>query len=161
VEALARRVLGEGFLPYAVCLGAKAALPWAYASALLLLDEKGYSHVIVVLDAGSSSPSEVAYQQKQMEDQLRTHEIAEDTTVCMAVPALDAWLLAAYHEHPEAVAEPKRELAMHLALPSLRPEGAERVARELDIGLARSRSPSFDRFVQALEELAKQYAHVA
>jgi len=51
VEPLARRVFGPGFLAYAVTFGAKGMLPGAYATALFLLREKSYAHVVLVFDA--------------------------------------------------------------------------------------------------------------
>jgi hypothetical protein len=39
----------------------------------------------------------------------------------------------------------------------LTPEAAERAAGVLDLALARSRAPSFERFARTLEGLAKQY----
>src|SRR5882724_6098700 len=67
VEPLARRVFGPGFLAYAVTFGAKGMLPGAYATALFLLREKSYAHVVLVFDADSTDPDDVETEQRQAE----------------------------------------------------------------------------------------------
>src|SRR6185503_18711468 len=91
VEALARRLLGGDVHVHAVRLGGKDALPWVYASALRLLEGQGDAYVVVVVDADSAISEEVERQKARLEEQLRMHHLAEDTTVCIAVPTLEAW----------------------------------------------------------------------
>ena len=160
VETVARHLLGPNFHVHAVRLGGKAALPWAYATALRLLGDKGYAHIVVVLDADVSNddPETIERLAWQVRDQFRTHGLEDSTSICIAVPSIEAWLLSAYVEQPEAVLDPKPDLVRHLGVPALSPEVAERAARALDLTLARSRSPNFDHFARTLEGLAMQHA---
>jgi hypothetical protein len=158
VESLARKIFGPKFHVHAVRRGGKAALTWAYTSALVLLEDKGYAHVIVVADADTTDPDDVERQRRRLEGIMSEHHLGPDVvTVCMAVPVIDAWLLARYYDAPETIPDPGKVLETELwqSLGETENELAQAV-RDLDITLARRRSPSFDRFVSTLERLDKQ-----
>jgi len=155
VEALASRILGPSFRPYAVRLGGEVALPWAYATVLSLLEEKHYPHVVLVLDADSTNPNEVERRQQTLQGSLARHHLgANEVTVCLAVPSIEAWLLAGQRADPERVLQPKEELRRLLGKLPLSVERATDLANALDLAIARQRAPSLDRFGATLERLA-------
>jgi hypothetical protein len=157
VETLARRLLGEAFRAYAVRLGGAIAVRWAYSTVLMLLEEKHYQHVVLVLDADSSIKAELDRKRREIQVMLDQHDLgSEVVSVCLAVPEIEAWLLAAYVDRPEESVDPRGDLATLLQVRRLLPEKAAEIARELDIKKARSRSPSFDEFARLLEALAER-----
>ena len=111
VEELARRVLSpklgqDELRVHAVRLGSEIALPWAYSSVLMLLEEKEYQHVLVVMDADTGRRSEAERKRHRIEDMMREHHLTKDeVSVCIAVPEIEAWLLAEYLPEPEKVAD--------------------------------------------------------
>ncbi|MFT3766617.1 MAG: hypothetical protein QM820_14050 [Minicystis sp.] len=154
---LASRLLGEGFRAYAVRLGGAVALPWAYATVLMLLEEKHYPHVIMLLDADSNLEPQIDRKRHELEAMLEEHRLGSDeVTVCLAVPEIEAWLLAAYVERPEESRDPKGDLAKHLHARRVLPQQAAELARTLDIDVARRRAPSFDTFVRSLTQVAER-----
>ena len=154
VEALAARLLGEQFHVHTVRLGGKAALPWVW-STVLDLRAGDYSHIIILFDADASLESEVERKRQDIEQRLQQHGVARNTSVCLAVPSLEAWLLGGEPARLEGLSDPKGALERHLRRP-LKPGDGARLADELDSERTRSLSPSFDRFVRTLLELTRR-----
>lgn len=157
LEALTRRLLPERFQTHFVRLGGKAALPWAYTTVLDFL-QKGYSHVFIVFDADTSDPAQVRRQREENLAILRRHGLAEHVSLCIAVPEIEAWLLAGLQEGPEQAASPKRTVADRLGLTASNSVGWQRAAHELDLETAAARSASLSEFVRELRavRLAKR-----
>lgn len=154
IETLAVRLLGERFHIHTVRLGGKAALPWVW-STVLDLQARDYSHIIILFDADVSSESDVERQRREVEMNLQQHGAARNTAVCLAVPAIETWLLTSGPPRPEARSDPKGVLEMRLGRP-LQPGDGARLADELDIEQARKNSRSFEQFVQTLQALMKR-----
>jgi hypothetical protein len=160
VEAIARKVLSSRLEPdslkvHAIRLGSRIALPWAYSSVLALLDEHEYQHVIIVLDADTALRPEVERKKRRIEDMMREHDLTpNEVTVCLTVPQIEAWLLAEYFVEPEKESDPNSKLEEKLQIHKLTTERAGQLAKELDIKIARRRSPSLEQFVSTLEQLA-------
>ena len=152
LEALTRRLLPTGFQTHFVRLGGKAALPWAYTTVLDFL-QKGYSHVFIVFDADTSDPAQVSRQREESLSILRRHGLAEHVSLCIAVPEIEAWLLAGLRQRPEQAASPKRIIAERLGLAGSSLVSLQRTAHELDLETAAARSPSLREFVRALEAI--------
>jgi hypothetical protein len=156
VETLAHRLLGDKFRAYAVRLGGSIAVRWAYSTVLTLLEEKRYPHVILVLDAGSTLEPQIERKRREIEAMLEEHRLgSEDVSVCFAVPAIEAWLLAEYEDRPEESQDPRGRLLNHIQERRLVSARAAELARTLDIAKARARSPSFDELVRTLERVAQ------
>lgn len=153
-EALARRVwrvLPERMRT--VRLGGRAAVPWLWETVLTLLEEKGYEHVVVLLDADDQSedPEDAADLAADIKAALASHHIDEKkVSVFLAVPVLEAWLLAGTDERPEA---PDAKQRLRDLLGRWSPDEAADVVKSLDLDRARRRSPSLDAFVAGLESL--------
>jgi hypothetical protein len=159
VEALAPRIFGAGFEVQAIRIGGAIALRWAYSTVLTLLEEKHCHHVILLLDAGAQEPSQIDRRKQQIVAMLEEHRLgSDDVSVCLAVPEIEAWLLAAYEERREERREPKAALLEHLGARRMLPDQAAEIARTLDIEKARTRSPSFDAFVRTLGGVAARFA---
>jgi hypothetical protein len=154
VEILAHRILPKGFDFHTVRLGGIAALSSAYTTVLLFLD-KGYRHTILVFDTDSAIEVNYSWRVQMLEDSFETYGVLEQTTICTAVPTIEAWLLAEYEADPEQVANPKVALAGHLGVQNLTLEMIGEVAERLDIEKARRRSESFDRFVGVLHKVER------
>lgn len=159
VEALTPRVTGGAHQAFAVRIGGRIALRWAYSTVLMLLEEKRCPHVVMLLDADSSIPSQVDRRRREIEAMLEEHHLGRDeVSVCFAVPEIEAWLLAAYEEAPEQNENPKLALARHLHARPRTPEEVADLAHTLDIELAIKRSPSFEEFVRTLRRIAERLA---
>lgn len=159
VETLAVRLLGDRFHPHTIRLGGKAALPWVW-STVLDLQARGYSHVIIVFDADVSIESEAERQRREVEMNLQQHGAARNTSVCLAAPTIEAWLLANERMQPGDRSDPKG--ALHGRLPhQLRSGDGARLAEELDIEQARKNSWSFEQFVRTLQSLTKRSESIA
>ena len=148
VETLSHRILPAEFDFHSVRIGGKAGLYTAYTTVLLFLD-RDYQHTIIVFDKNESEDWLVPL----VEETLERYGLVDEATICPAVPAIEAWLLAEYEENPEQVANPKLALAAHLQLPELTLEVIANLAKKLDIAKARQRSESFDHFVCALHQV--------
>ena len=149
VEAFVPRIVGPDVNIHVIRIGGKAALSSTYADAIALLDQ-GYERVIVLVDADTTVTEEIEQQRADLADIYRRYGIEHATHVCMAVPMLESWLLAAYEDAPERRADPKRTLARAAGT------GADRfaeLARALPISTVRKRSASFDAFVRELERV--------
>lgn len=79
-EAFARKVLGDGFLVYAVRLGGPAALPWAWVTAHQFV-AKGYDRVVVLFDA-KQGQEETGDRQSRIETSMREHGLQDTVVVC-------------------------------------------------------------------------------
>lgn len=161
VEEIARRVLStrldpDPFKVHAVRLGSKIALPWAYSSVLALLDEAAYDHVVIVLDADSARAADIDRKKRRIEETLREHRLTpNEVSVCLAVPQIEAWLLAPSISKPEDIPDPKLELERtELCGGKFEVDRARKIGSTLDIEVARRRSPSFEQFVSTLEGIA-------
>ncbi len=101
------------------------------------------------------------HQRIQIESMMRAHQFTpQEVSVCLAVQTIEAWLLAQHDPNPEMHANAKNVLKEREG----RLDGAviSRLANDLDIQLARKRSPSLNRFVSILEGLAAtRQAHAA
>lgn len=150
VEAMARQVLGERFLISTVRLGGLAALPWAYTTVFKFI-EKGYSKIILVLDANSVDPEEIAEKKHRVEQSFREHALEERIEVCFATPVIESWLLAKFQENPEDESDPKTALQRREVTLDFRG-----LIEQLDLVEARRRSPSLDEFLKVLEVIKSQ-----
>lgn len=82
---------------------------------------------------------------------LASHRIDEKkVSVFLAVPVLEAWILAGTDEQPE-VPDAKQRLRKLLGRRS--PDELADAVKSLDLEKARRRSPSLDAFVAGLESL--------
>jgi hypothetical protein len=159
VEALTPRVTGGAYRAQIVRIGGPIAVRWAYSTVLMLLEEKRCPHVVLLLDSDSAFPSQIERRRREVEAMLEEHRLGSDeVSVCLAVPQIEAWLLAAYEESPEEHENPKLALFKHLDAKARTPEGLAEVARSLDIEVASKRSPSFDQFVRILRRIAERLA---
>jgi hypothetical protein len=162
VETLSHRLLGSAVRAYGVRLGGSMAVRWAYSTVLTLLEEKQYPHVVLLLDAGAVLEPEIDRKRKEIAAMLAEHDIgAEEVSVCLAVPQIEAWLLAEFEEHPEESEDPKQALMNRMNVRRLLPADVHQLARSLDIAKARSRSPSFDEFVRTLERVGTRLTRAA
>lgn len=160
VETLGRRVLGEGVRVYAVRQGGNLATRHTWATVQMLLDEKGYEHVIVLVDSDSILRREIDRKRAALEEQLAQHGFTDaETSVCTADPEVEAWLLTHFSEHPEESRDPKGEVARRIGRDPLTSEDAARIAEQIDLAAARRRSPSLDTFVATLERIARRSQH--
>jgi hypothetical protein len=154
VETLARRILSQNVGFDTVRLGGIAALPSAYTTVLLFLDND-YHHVVLVIDADSRDESEYAWRKQSVEESLQRYHVLEEVTICTAVPSIEAWLLAEYEPNPEQVANPKIALATHLGLTELSHNVIATLAQQLNIEKAKKRSKSFNNFVSKLRAVER------
>lgn len=156
VEVFARRILGDAYLIYAVRLGGQAALPWAYVTAFKFV-EKDYEKIILLFDADTIDEDEIDRKRRQVEETMREHGMEEAVSVCVAVPEIEAWLLAGSSEKPEV--PDARALLLKGAARDL--ETLRRLAGDLDLEQARRRSPSLNHFLQVLESVRDQQLQAA
>ena len=134
-----------------VRLGGRAAVPWLWETVLTLLEEKGYDHVVVLLDADDEDPEDADDGVAEIKAALVSHHIDEKSvSVFLAVPVLEAWILAGTDEQPE-VPDAKQRLLNLLGRWS--PDELADAVKSLDLEKARRRSPSLDAFVTGLESL--------
>lgn len=162
VETLGGRLLGDAVRPYAVRLGGSMAVRWAYSTVLALLEEKRYPHVVLVLDADSVRETEVDRKQREIVAMLAEHDIGTDeVSVCLAVPEIEAWLLAEFEARPDENNDPKRALMEHMQVRRLVAADIFKLARALDITRARARSPSFDEFARTVERVGAKLAQAS
>lgn len=148
VETLVPRVLGPGVSLRVVRVGGKAAFASTFFEAAQFL-EAGYASVFVLLDADTEIPEEIELQRHRLAAVFRRYGLDDRVHIHMAVPMLEAWLLAAYRAHPEQSTHPKRDLARFVG-----PDAGDKVREltaALPIDLARQRSKSFDEFVHGIE----------
>lgn len=158
VETLARRIWGHPVHLHTVRLGGKAAVPWLWSAAMPLLDEKGYDHVIVLLDADTTSRDDIVEQEDALKAQFAQHRLREDeVSLVLAVPEIEAWLIADEDAAPE---EAPREKLTRRYGHRTRELFAKR-ADALDLQVGRERSPSLNRFIETLEELQARFARAA
>ena len=141
VEALVPRILGPSAVVRVVRVGGKAAFSSTFSDAAKFL-EAGYASVFLIVDADTEIPSEIDLQKQRLADVFRRYGLEDRVRICMAVPMLEAWLLAAHREDPEGSTDPKRDLARFAGASA----GARirALAAELPIDVARRRSRSFD-----------------
>ncbi|HEU4410369.1 MAG TPA: DUF4276 family protein [Polyangiaceae bacterium] len=153
VESLAKRIWQTPpERVHTVRLGGRAAVPWLWATVLTLLDEKHYNHVVVLLDADTADGEKAADRVEELKAELLKHRITDDSvSIFLAVPELEAWLLAATEENPEV---PGAKQRLRAALPeATSPDELARLASKLNLREARRRSPSLNTFLSALESL--------
>jgi hypothetical protein len=151
VETLARRVLGPAAQVRVVRVGGKAAFSSTFSEAAQFL-EAGYASVFLVVDADTEIPSEVDLQKQRLADVFRRYGLDDRVRIYMAVPMIEAWLLAGHRENPEQSTNPKQDLARITGGGNAR-DKIGTLAAQLPIDLARRRSRSFDEFVAGLETL--------
>src|SRR6185436_20973808 len=99
---------------------------------------------------------EVDRQKQELTEVFRRYRLAQYVQIHMVVPMLEAWLLAAYHAHPEQSTRPRRDLARY-AGPDAESKIGE-LAAALPLELARHRSRSLRKFITALEAIAPEEA---
>lgn len=150
VEGLVPRVLGPNAQVRVVRVGGKAAFSTTFLEAAQFL-QAGYDSIFLLVDADTEIPDEIEFQKQRLEEVFRRYGIEERVQIHIAVPMLEAWLLAAFREDPEQSTHPKRDLYKLL--------GEEHVdyralAAKLPIEVARRRSRSFDELVKGLEAFA-------
>ncbi|HFD40459.1 MAG TPA: hypothetical protein ENJ31_11510 [Anaerolineae bacterium] len=156
VESFAQRLLPEGWRFHTVRLGGKAALPWAYTTVLMFLEE-GYEHVIIVFDTDSLDEMEIARQKWEVVSTLEAHQVAHQTTVCPAVPVIEAWLLDdTYDGWPESLMQPQAALARQLGVSQLSPPVIRRQAMTLNIERAARRNSSLQCFITAIRNITQR-----
>jgi hypothetical protein len=152
VEAFVPRIVGDDVGIQVVRVGGKAALPSMYADAAALISG-GYEHVFALIDADTNVESEIRQLRDRVEETYRRYGLDDVAHVCLVVPMLEAWLLAQHVDVPESSPQPKR--ALERAIGPVMARDVARLARELDVEVARRRSPSLNRFVTELEAVAK------
>ncbi|MEM9459234.1 MAG: DUF4276 family protein [Myxococcota bacterium] len=155
-ETLAKRVwaaLPERF--HTVRLGGRAAIPWLWNTVLTLLEEKDYEHVVVLLDADTIDGDEAYRRVAELEAELSKRQIAkESVSILLAVPELEAWLLAETEENPEVLdAKQRLQQRMPKHQGKVSPNTLANLARTLNLPRARERSPSLNSFLAVLESL--------
>jgi hypothetical protein len=158
LEAFVPRVLGPKAAMRVVRVGGKPAFSSTFFEAARFLDA-GYASAFLLLDADTEIPEEIDRQKRQLFEVFRRYGLTERVQIHMAVPMLEAWLLAAYRAHPEQSTHPKRDLARYAG-----PDAGNRIgelAAALPIDLARRRSKSLDDFITGLEALAPARARQA
>jgi hypothetical protein len=151
VEALVPRIVGPLAELRTVRIGSKVAFASTYIEAAQFVEAE-YAAVFVLLDADTELPEAIKRQKQQLMEVYRRYGLEDRVRIHFAVPMLEAWLLAAYRDHPEQSTQPKREL--HRFIGSKAGEGIRALAAELPIDLARKRARSFDEFVADLEAFA-------
>jgi hypothetical protein len=107
------------------------------------VDQRGGAHasVFLLLDADTEIPEEIERQKRQIFEVFRRYGLTERVQIHMAVPMLEAWLLAAYRVHPEQSTHPKRDFARYAGQDAANRIGE--LAAALPIDLARHRSKSW------------------
>lgn len=150
VEALVPRILGRNARAQVVRVGGKGGFRSAFANVAAFLDE-GYQKVIILVDADTCDAAEVAEQRARLVDTFRRHGVEAAAEVCLAVPLMEAWLVAGHDDVP-ADLPPKRAVAESLHV--RRPADIARLAAQLPIEKVQARSPSFDAFVRAVQRAA-------
>ena len=150
VEALAPRVLGPNASVRVVRVGGKAAFSSTFFEAAQFL-EAGYASIFLLVDADTEIPEEIELQKQRLGEVFRRYGIEDRVRICLAVPMLEAWLLAAYLKEPEGSTHPKRDL---VRLAGEAAHDVRSLAAKLPIDVARHRSKSFDEFVTSLEAFA-------
>jgi hypothetical protein len=151
LEALVPRILGPKVAMRVVRVGGKAAFSSTFFEAAQFL-EAGYASVFLLLDADTEIPEEIDRQKRQLMEVFRRYGLMDRVQIHMAVPMLEAWLLAAYRAHPEQSTHPKRDLARYVGADAASKIGE--LAAALPIEIARHRSRSLDDFITALEAYA-------
>lgn len=141
-----------------VRVGGKAAFSSTFVEAAQFL-EAGYATVFLVVDTDTEIPTEIDLQKQRLAAVFRRYGLEERVRICMAVPMLEAWLLAAYRDDPERSTHPKRDLARFVGTDAGHKISA--LAAGLPIDVVRRRSRSFDEFVMALEAFAPSKARRA
>ncbi len=156
VEGLVPRVLGPSVHLRVVRVGGKAAFSTTFLEAAQFL-QAGYASIFLIVDADTEIPDKIELQKQRLEEVFRRYEMEDRVQIYMAVPMLEAWLLAAHREAPEQSPDPRRDLAR------LAGEKADvrSLAAKLPIDVARRRSRSFDELVTGLEALAPSKARRA
>jgi hypothetical protein len=152
IEALVPRIVGPNVDVRVVRVGGKAAFSSTFFEAARFL-EAGYAAVFLIVDADTEIPAEIEIQKRQLLDVFRRYGLEDRVRICMAVPMIEAWLLAAYQEHPEGSTHPKRDLARFAGADAL--DKIPSLAAALPIDLARRRSRSLDELVTGLEAFAR------
>jgi hypothetical protein len=141
-----------------VRVGGKTAFSSTFFEAARFL-EAGYAAVFLVVDADTEIPTEIELQKRQLLDVFHRYGLDDRVRICMAVPMLESWLLAAYQEHPERSTHPQRDLARFAGADAL--DKIQSLAAALPIDVARRRSRSFDDLVTGLEAFAPPKARRA
>jgi len=158
LEALVPRILGPRVAMRVVRVGGKAAFSSTFFESAQFLDA-GYASVFLLLDADTEIPDEIDRQKRQLMEVFRRYALTDHIHIHMAVPMLEAWLLAAYQAHPEQSTHPERDLARHAGVDAANRIGE--LAAALPIEIARQRSGSLDDFIRGLEAFAPAKARRA
>src|SRR5262249_39996971 len=114
--------------------------------------------VFLIVDADTAIPSEIALQKERLREVFRSYRLEDRVRICMAVPMLEAWLLAAYTKDSERGTRPKPDLARFAGEDA---SDIRALAAKLPIDIARRRSRSFDELVTSLEAFASSKARRA
>lgn len=158
VETLVPRVLGSGVSVRVVRIGGKAAFSSTFSEAAQFL-EAGYASIFLIVDADTEIPTEIDLQKQRLAEVFRRYGLEHRVQIYMAVPMLEAWLLAAYQEDPERSTHPKRDLARFAGSD---PRNKIRMlTAQLPLDVARRRAKSFDEFITGLEAFAPSKARRA
>ena len=155
VETIARKILPDSDWVRVIRSGGGATLPWARDLVSLLLEEKDYLHVVVLVDADSINDRDIKSRRERVESMIDLDSFKGHASVCFAVPEIEAWLLAKYEPKPESYQHPKEYLTRLLREQknlSLRDRLQEEI-ETLDLRLARRRSPSLNDFLQVIERV--------
>ena len=155
VEALVPRIVGREAVVRVLRVGDKAAFSSTFYEAAQLL-ESGYASAFFIVDADTAIAPEVETQRQRLVEVFRRYGLEDRVRICMAVPMLESWLLAAHQAEPERSTDPKRDLARLAGADSIRA-----LAERLPIEQARRRSKSFDEFAAALQAFAPRRARRA
>lgn len=152
IEALVPRIIGQDAVVRVVRVGGKAAFPSTFYEAARF-HEAGYAGIFLIVDADTEIASEIEAQRQRLVEVFRRYGLEDRVRICMAVPMLESWLLAAHQADPERSTDPKRDLARLVET-----GGVRALAERLPIEQARRRAKSFDEFVVALQAFAPRRA---
>ena len=155
VEALVPRIVGREAIVRVLRVGGKAAFSSTFYEAAQLL-EAGHAAVFLIVDADTAIDSEIETQRQRLVEVFRRYGLEDRVRICMAVPMLEAWLLAAHQEDPERNTHPKRDLARLAGA-----DGVRALAETLPIDQSRRRAKSFDEFVATLQAFVPRRARRA
>jgi hypothetical protein len=160
VETLVPRILGSRVQLRVVRVGGKAAFSSTFFEAAQFA-EAGYASIFLLVDADTEISSEIELQKQRLVEVFRRYGLLDRVQIYMAVPMLEAWLLAGHRKHPEQSTHPKRDLARLIGKDVPEDDDIRALAAALPIDVARRRAKSFDTFVAGLEAFVPSKARHA
>jgi hypothetical protein len=126
---------------------------------------KGCDAILVVLDANSDCPAELGPELLERAQQVRPDILA---WVVIAKAEFESWFIGSIEslrgergittdavapERPEEIRGAKEWLSQRMDQPYLEVDDQPSMAAQFDLGQARARCPSFDKFMRDIEEM--------